>query len=212
MSCSQCEGIESTFDEESVRKELLFYRRDGADKTTRWLIEAIQEEDIEGSTLLDIGGGIGAIQHALLESGAESAVHVDGSSAYIAGAKEEAEKRGLADRISWQHGDFVEWAQELERTDIVTLDRVICCYDDMPALLGSSLALTGKYLGLVYPRDTWYTRLGIRIIGFFQNLLRHQFRVFVHPADEIEKLIKADGLRQIFNRRTFIWQVAVYAR
>ena len=30
------------FDEESVRRELLFYERDGADATTRWLIEAIQ--------------------------------------------------------------------------------------------------------------------------------------------------------------------------
>ena len=57
-----------------------------------------------------------------------SAVHVDGSSAYIEGAKKAAKKRGLSEKIEWIHGDFVDIAKELKRSDLVTLDRVICCY------------------------------------------------------------------------------------
>lgn len=35
------------------------------------LTEAIKEEGIDGLTLLDIGGGVGAIQHELLEAGVQ---------------------------------------------------------------------------------------------------------------------------------------------
>ncbi|MGZ8690915.1 MAG: class I SAM-dependent methyltransferase, partial [Aeromicrobium sp.] len=46
-------------------------------------------------TVLDIGGGVGAVHHELLHSGAATAVDVDASRAYIAVAREEAERQGL---------------------------------------------------------------------------------------------------------------------
>ncbi len=212
MSCPQCEGIEATFDDESIRKELLFYAKDGADDTTRWLIDALKAEDIVGTKLLDIGGGVGAIQHELLAHGIASAVHVDGSMAYIDGAKQEAKKRGLSEKIEWHHGDFVDIASKLEQADVVTLDRVICCYHDMPALLGASLKLSGRYLALVYPRDTWYTRFGFGAIDLVQKIFKNPFRAFVHPSQEVEKLIHQNGFHEIFKRQNFIWQVLVYAK
>ena len=66
MSQCQCEVIERCFDTERVRRELTEYRRHGAASATRLLIEALQAESLEGMTLLDIGGGLGAIQHALV--------------------------------------------------------------------------------------------------------------------------------------------------
>jgi hypothetical protein len=66
MTCSQCQGIEDLFSEEYVAGELKRYRRRGPDKTTRILIEALKKDGVEGETLLDIGGGLGAIQHELL--------------------------------------------------------------------------------------------------------------------------------------------------
>jgi magnesium-protoporphyrin O-methyltransferase len=121
MSCPQCEGIELVFDEESIAKERKFYERDGADKTTLWLVEAIKEAGVEGLSLLDIGGGLGAIQHELLSAGAKKATHVDASSAYIEAAKEEAKQRKLSDKIEWRHGDFVDLASELDSAGVVTL-------------------------------------------------------------------------------------------
>ena len=44
-----------------------------ASPATKALIEAILAEGIAGATLLDIGGGIGAIAFELLEAGAASA-------------------------------------------------------------------------------------------------------------------------------------------
>jgi hypothetical protein len=56
--------------------------------------------------------------------------------------------------MSFQYGDFVALAPALSAADVVTLDRVICCYDDMPALVGRSAALAERLYGVVYPRDT----------------------------------------------------------
>jgi magnesium-protoporphyrin O-methyltransferase len=43
---------------------------------------------------LDIGGGVGIIQHELLPAGVTTAVHIDAATAYLDAAKEEAKRRG----------------------------------------------------------------------------------------------------------------------
>jgi hypothetical protein len=212
MSCSQCKGIELTFDQESIEKELKFYRRDGVDETTRWLVDAIREQGVAGGQLLDIGGGLGGIQHELLASGAAHATHVDASSAYIWGAQEEAKRRGLMEQIEWRHGNFVDIASELEASDIVTLDRVICCYDDMRALVTESARLARRLYGAVYPRDVWWLRAGMKIVNSLQKLFNNPFNVFVHPVSEIEGILEKAGFQRIFLRHSAMWQVALYAR
>ena len=200
------------FDDESVEKELLFYRRDGADDTTLWLVEALKERGVEGKSLLDIGGGLGAIQHEILDDGASHATHVDGSSAYIYGAKEEAERRGFSEQIEWHHGDFVDIAGELDPADMVTLDRVICCYDDMPSLVGKSVQLAEGFYGIVLPRDLWWARIGFSIMNFVQGIVGNPFRAFVHPMNQVEEIISKAGFEKVFARNSFFWQVALYAR
>jgi len=212
MSCSQCEGIESTFDDESVRKELLFYDKDGPDDTTIWLIDSIKEQGVLDASLLDIGGGIGAIQHELLKDVAKNAVHVDGSSAYIEGAKKAAKSRDLDDQIEWHHGDFVELAETLQNADIVTLDRVICCYDDMPELVVKSVAKANRIYALVYPRDRWFLRLGFRIANRVQRLFGNQFQIFVHPTAKVEEIIAKSGFQRAHLKESFIWQMALFAK
>ena len=59
MDCCQCQGIESKFDQAYVAEQLEMYRKDGPKKTALQLIEALQVEEIQGLTLLDIGGGVG---------------------------------------------------------------------------------------------------------------------------------------------------------
>lgn len=212
MPSCQCEGIELVFDEESVRRELLFYERDGADDTTRWLIEAIRGRDVTGLSLLDIGGGVGAIQHSLLAAGVARATHVDGSSAYLEAAQRLARDRDLDTRIEWHHGDFVDIAPELDPSDIVTLDRVICCYDDMPALVNASAGLATRYYGLVLPRDLWWLRLGHRAINCVQRLFRNPFQVFVHPVAQVEQILEGHGLHKVFQRHSLMWQVMLFAK
>ena len=212
MTCKQCQGLESLFDNKTAANELKTYRRKGPDKTTRILIEALKARGIEAMTLLDIGGGIGAIQHELMKAGVSEATNVDASMAYIEAAKDEAKRQGFADKVNYHHGDFVQLAPDIAAVDIVTLDRAICCYHDMPALVGLSAARARKLYGLVYPRDVWRIKFGISIVNFGSRLLRKDYRFFVHPSKAVEAVLDNNGLEQHFYRKTFLWQVVVYAR
>jgi 2-polyprenyl-3-methyl-5-hydroxy-6-metoxy-1,4-benzoquinol methylase len=211
MNCCQCQGIENLFDKKVATKELRQYRKKGPDKTTRMLIEALEVEGVDRMTLLDIGGGIGAIQHELLAAGVESATSVEASPAYIEAAKEETERQGRADLISYHYGNFVDLATDIGPADIVTLDRVICCYDDMKTLVGLSAARANKLYGVVFPRDTWWTKIGFTLINFGMRIKGSSFRSFIHSTEAIDELVGDNGLERRFYRKTAIWQVVVYS-
>jgi magnesium-protoporphyrin O-methyltransferase len=205
--------MERVFDERTARHELRRYRRKGPLRTTRLLLDALRREGVDGKRLIDVGGGIGAIQHELLKLGAASAVSVDGSSAYIDAARSEAERQGFRDRVSYRHGDIVDIAPTLERADIVTLDRVICCYDALDDLLAASTGRSGELYAVVYPRAWPVTKAVVRVGNVYLKLLRRNpFRIFVHPPSKIDALIRGAGFAPRYEGKTLIWHVAVYAR
>jgi SAM-dependent methyltransferase len=200
------------FGEAEVRRELRRYRRSGPPPTTSWLIEGLREGGVSGLTVLDIGAGVGAVHQALLASGASAAIDIDGSPAFVAAAREEAERQGTADRVQHQIGDFVELAPEIEPADIVVLDRVICCYPDMRALVSLSVARARRRYGLVYPRDSWWNRAGSTLLNGWSRLTRQRIRAYVHPTAAVDEIVRAAGLRPILQRTNLFWQVAVYER
>jgi magnesium-protoporphyrin O-methyltransferase len=212
MTCRQCQGLENLFDAKTATNELKDYRKKGPSKTTKMLVAALTSKGVEGLTLLDIGGGVGAIQHELVKAGVNRVVNVDASTAYLDAAKSEAIRQGYANQASYHHGDFVELAPTIAPVDIVTLDRAICCYPDMPALVGLSSARAAKFYGLVYPRDAWWTRVGVGIINFFSWLFYKDYRFFAHATHAVEAILHQNGLKQCFYRQTFLWQIAVYGR
>lgn len=212
MTCCHCQGVARMFDEKMARRQLRHYRRKGPGKGTRELVDAVAGDNVEGRTFIDIGGGVGAIQHELLERGAAGGTSADASPAYLAAAKEEAEARGYAGRIRYVEGDFVERADEVDAADLVTLDRVVCCYPDMPALLGAAARLTRRTLGLVIPRGTRFMRWGVAMVNLFQRLRRHPFRVYVHDPGEVEVVLGEYGLQRRHVREGLVWRMGVYGR
>ncbi len=104
MNCCQCQGIEDLFNDKLVSKELAAYQAKGPDKTTCMLTDALKAEGVQGLNLLDIGGGVGSVQHELLKAGANQSTDVDASQSYLRAAREEADRRGIADRVQYQHG------------------------------------------------------------------------------------------------------------
>ncbi len=212
MTCCQCQGLESLFNDKTAAKELKEYRRNGPQSTTRMLISALEAVGVRDLTLLDIGGGVGVIQHELLRAGVRQVTGVDGSAAYIDAARREAERQGTADRVSYHHADFVDLAAEIEPADIVTLDRAICCYPDMPALVGLSAKKAHKMYGVVFPRDTWWIKFGASVVNLGAWLLRKPYRFFIHPSSEVEAVLGQQGFSERFKRRTLLWQTSVYTR
>jgi hypothetical protein len=200
------------FDARHAAENLRAYRRNGPASLTRALIDGLAAGGVDGRTVLDIGGGVGAVHHELLRSGAAAAVDVDASRAYISAAREEAESQGHADRVQYLTGDFVALADEVQPADLVALDRVICCYADMAALVGRSATLARRRYGLVYPRDSWLGRVGTTLINARFRLLRSPFRAYIHRTAEIEGILTAHGLVKRIHRTTLIWQLEIYER
>ena len=193
-------------------KDLKRYRKKGADKTTRLLLDALKSEGLEGMTVLDIGGGVGVLQHELLKAGAKEASSVDASSSYLEAAQEEAQRCGHLDRLSQHHGDFVELAGEISEADIVTLDRVICCYDDMERLVGLSAGRALKLYGVIYPPDHWLIKAFTWLENLYHWIKRNQFRTFAHATVAVDAVIRSAGLERCFSHETLLWHVHLYRR
>lgn len=210
--CCSTRAIATQFGRDTAQEELRRYRSDGPPPTTRALIDALRAQGVADADLLDIGAGVGAIDNALLESGALRAVHVDISPDYAEAAREEARRRGHADRMRFVTGDFVELAPDLDAADIVTLDRVICCYPHMERLVASSARKTRRLYGAVYPRDSWWTRAGFALENLLKRLRRSDFRIYVHPPAAIDEVLRRAGLERRSVQRTWMWEVVVYRR
>ena len=210
--CSQCESLERMFDDEVAREELELYREEGPAKETQMLLDAILARQVNGLTLIDIGGGVGAIQHELLKAGVEHGVGVDASTAYLNAARLEAERRGHSDRMEYQYGDFVALAPQIEAADIVTLDRVICCYPDVETLVSLSSEHAKQLYGVVFPRDNIVYSFVQRVMNFYFRITRNPYRFFVHPTKVIEAILSGKGFHRTFRKTTWFWQVMVYER
>jgi magnesium-protoporphyrin O-methyltransferase len=179
---------------------------------TQVLIDAIKEEGVEGQTVLDIGGGIGAIQHELLKAGAANSIGVEASTAYIMAAEQEAQAQGHAWRMNHAYGNFVEIAGDIQPADIVTLDRVICCYPDLERLLDLSSQRATRIFGVIFPVDNWALRGLARLFNTYLWLRRQPFRFFVHRSSAVDGLLRSSGFHRRFYRKSRLWQAAVYRR
>jgi SAM-dependent methyltransferase len=200
--CCQTD-YDALFDDRAARRELSDYRRRGARGTTAQLLDAIRGEGVIGASVLDIGGGVGVIGAELLRAGAASLADVDASRPYLAAARSEIDRRGYGDRATFAHGDFVALAQDVAEADIVTLDRVICCYEDWSSLVDRSLERARRLYGLVYP---------VAIVRGVSRLFGQPAPFAVHPDRAVDARIRAAGFAPVLQQRGLAWQTVLYRR
>jgi len=213
MTChAHCCSLEDTFDRTAARRDLERYRRKGPSSSTQELLVAIRDIGPSGAAVLDVGGGVGAIAHELLERGAARATLVDASAAYLVAAREEAERRETATRLRVVHGDFTAMAADIPRADIVTLDKVVCCYPDMQQLIALSTERADRFYGIVYPRDAWWLRIAMAVQNAFRRLQKSAFRVYIFPNAAIDAAVRHAGFALRTRSRGLIWIVSLYER
>lgn len=212
MCCPHCENADEIFDPGTASADLDDYHRSGPAPMTARLLEILKAEGVGGLSLLDIGGGVGVIQHELAAAGVTTVTGVDASRAYLKAARDEAARRGYADRATYLFGDFVVLADQVAEADIVTMDRVICCYPDVAALVSAAAGKARRYLGVIYPRDILLAKLAIPVLNLWWRLRRRVFRNYVHSSATVDSIAKSHGLRKIAQHDGMLWQMSVYAR
>ena len=144
--------------------------------------------------MLDVGCGTGDLALAALGRGARSASGFDLGPGAIANARALAQERGLSERATFEVGDGSQIA--LPTSDVVVLNRVVCCYPSADALLTNTLGATGSVFAFTAPIDRGVMGFWNRILGRLGNgwyALRAKkfrgFRVFIHDLGAIEARI-----------------------
>lgn len=212
--CEHCRDVGVLFSDKTAKKDLRRYRKKGPDKSTALLLKAIRSAEIEigQSTLLDIGGGIGAIPFELFDIGLKHAINVDASAPYQQVSRQEADRRNLSGRTDYHFGDAVELAPQLAGADIVTLDRVICCYPDPQALIPATASKAKQVYGVVYPRERGIIKVAIRLGNLWFRLRGSEFRNYLFSSQFIDTLIREQGFIRHKQEQTFLWHVVTYIR
>jgi len=213
MGCgSNCCGAADFFGDATARRKLRKYRRKGPFGTTRRLLAALHDTPGPKDTLLDVGGGVGMIAHEMLAAGTSSAAIVDASPAFLAAAAEESASRRTSPRLRLLLGDVVELRDEVPAADVVTLDKVVCCYVDMESLLAATASRARRVMGLAYPRDDWWVRTMVSLGNRVLRLRGSTFRSYVHRTADIEAALRRAGLAPRTQQRGPFWIVAVFER
>lgn len=210
--CCQPGDLDGIFTPGRAEADARGYRRKGLRGDARVIVEIASAFGMSGRSVLEVGGGVGAIQIELLRAGAAHATNVELSRTYEPAARALGEEAGVADRMSREIGDFVVEAPRIAIADVVVLHRVICCYPDVGALAGTAALHARALLLLTIPVERWWMRAGALAINLWPRIIRSRFRFYVHPSAAVVAAASAHGLRVKERRRGRVWQLLVLAR
>jgi len=199
------------FSKRLAKRDARRYRRKGLDKTARLMVDGLAERGVSDATVLEVGGGVGAIDIELLKAGAREATVVELSEEYDSEAETLAAENGVQGRLSRQHGDFVEVEDEVGAADVVVMHRVVCCYPDPESLVGAAAGHARRLLALSFPRDRWWVKVGWYAVDAWFRLV-YRFESFVHPRERILGAAERSGFAPVHEHSGRLWDVAVLER
>jgi magnesium-protoporphyrin O-methyltransferase len=203
--CCNATDYRRFFNRKFAARDLRRYREEGLSKTARDLVELCG--DVTGASVLEVGGGIGAVQLELLEAGARRSTNVELSGGYEDAAAELFAGRDTDRRI----GDFVD--EDIDPHDVVVMHRVVCCYPDVEALVGTAAARAQRRLALTVPQQRRWIGWGFAVLNVWLRLSRCGFRAYRHSFARIDTAAATKGLRLDERRpRGLLWESAAWTR
>lgn len=211
-SCCRSGPVEQMFRPETARQNLESYRKKGLGELSRRMVEAAAAGGLDGARVLDIGGGIGAVQAELLERGADTGEIVELVSAYEEPALELAREKQLEGRVAFRVADVLESPEAVPPADVVLMNRVVCCSPDGIELTAAVARLARRTLVLTYPRDVTWVRAAVRLLNVGLWVMRRSFRVFVHPAESLIAGAEAEGLTVAERGGDRFWELVALRR
>ena len=200
------------FNPKVAERDLRRYQRRGPDASTRMLLSELRSRPLDGLHLLDVGGGIGVITVELAEAGLASVTVAEASPDYLEAARRHVGSRYASHPVQFILGDFAMTAATLPDADVVTLDRVVCCYADVNALLVGAAARARRLLAFTYPRDRWYVRAAIVLENLWYRLNGNPFRAFLHSPQRMASILEAAGFVRVARHTTLEWSCDLYLR
>lgn len=212
MACCDPRGCDRLFNRRFARRVARRYRVRGLDATAARMVSFLRGLGVDGSTVLEVGGGVGEIHIELLKAGAARATNLELSPAYDAEAGALIREAGLEGRVERKIRDIAAEPAAVEPADFVVLHRVVCCYPDFERLLGAAAARARRALVLSYPPRHAVSRTYVALLNFGLRVTRREFRTFAHPPDAMMRTLERQGLQRAYEHRGLVWQVAGFRR
>lgn len=207
MTSCCARDYEKVFGRKTADRDARRFRKHGLRGSAKALAELAG--DVHGESVLEVGGGVGAIEIELLEAGAERATSVELASTYEDAAAGLLRERGLSGRAERRVGDFLAEESAILVHDVVVMHRVVCCYPDVDALVGAAADHARRRLVLTYPQERTVIRAIISVVNAVMRVGGSTFRVYVHPFDRIASA--AVGMQLVERRRSgLVWESAAF--
>ncbi len=206
--CCSSPGNDDVFTARAARRGAVLQRWLGHSPADRRVLAAIPDEAVQGARVLEIGGGLGQLQLALLDRGATHATNLDLSPHWEEEALGLAERAGKADRITRIVGDAAA-PPPLEPADLVVLHRVICCTREWRAMLDTALSVEPTTIAVTMPREGWFVRTVARVGNWFGRRTGSSFQFRVHPHHEVLGHLLPTLPALVADRRGLQWRTVV---
>jgi len=206
--CCDPRGCDRIFGDRFAARTATRYRKRGLDRTARRMVGLLADRDVQGATVLEIGGGIGGIQLELLRRGAVAATNLELSPGYEREAAALIAEAGLTGRVQRRLVDIAADPAAVEPADIVVLHRVVCCYPDYERLLGAAADRARRLLVFSHPPRNLISRAAFAAQNLFFRARGSEFRTFAHPPAAMLDVLTARGLQPEYTHRGLIWRVA----
>jgi 2-polyprenyl-3-methyl-5-hydroxy-6-metoxy-1,4-benzoquinol methylase len=205
--CCDPSGYDDVFGARYARGLARRYRKRGLDRTARRMVAFLEQEGLAGSSVLEVGGGVGGIQLELLGRGAVRATNLELSGEYDEQAAELAAEAGVSDRVERRVLDIAADPDAVGRADVVVLHRVVCCYPDYEQLLRAAADHARRLLVFSHPPRNVVSRTLLGAENAMFRLTGRTFRTFAHPPEAMLGVLTDAGLRPAYRHRGRLWQV-----
>ncbi len=210
--CCSTSAYGEFFDEKLARRDAEGYRTSGLKGAGKRLVELIAARGVDGADVLEVGGGIGALQLELLQRGASHTTNAELSPAYEGQAVALLEERALTQRVDRRIVNIATDPDVVQPADVVLLHRVVCCYPDYERLLGTAARKARRLVAFSFPPDHVGTRAAIFVLNLWPRIRGCDFRSYVHPEREMLAAVERKGFRIVSRERSGIWRIALLER
>lgn len=213
---AHCCGADSLFDKKKAKKEYKKYLKNGPTRVTGRIItqmnKLLSQVDLSSYSMIDIGGGIGALQWWFLEKGGGQSIDVDASSGYLDQASSHANKMGWESQTKFIMGDCTDVYPELQKADIITLDKVVCCYPNYEEILKTTCKKSSQYIALSYPMDGFAAQVLRQLGVLLLKIIKNDYRPYVHSVVSIRGIFKEEKFSLVAKDFAFPWHIEIYRK
>lgn len=164
---------------------------------------------------MDLGCGAGTFSVEALKNGASTSAGFDLAPEMIMAADSLAAEMELDNRAKFNLGNVA--SADLPASEVVVMDKVICCYPEVGSLLKNASSACHEMIGFIVPRDEGLWKWPLRLAARTGNLVyrlrgRKNSWFYIHSLKKIDAMLRQAGFARERKASSRMWLVFLYKK